>query len=407
MGPFIPFELITPGWGLVIMFLIGISFGFILESAGFSSSRKLVGIFYGYDFVVLKVFFTAGLTAMIGLIFMQYFDMIDMTVVNINSNFLWSALAGGVIMGFGFILGGFCPGTSLTAAVIGKIDAWFFIIGIFIGIFIFGQFSSSFNSLFSGYYFDREMIHDTIGIKRGWFVLMMIMMAVVAFAIGHSFEKKAKPELKPTNLSFSGYKMEIFFLIVLGIIILRIPEKSAQSFFEPTEKTILQEIVAQDRFVDSDLFAYNIMHNVKEFQIVDVRTPKEFEHMHFPGSVNIPLNDLLNRDHKEFFSSKGQKVLVSNGATLADMGWVLLRRAAYKDIFVLRGGINLFISEIFYATQPQENEFKYDVKFDYRFRQKAAEFFKSGEIQKIMPEKKAIAPTDQTQVKVVKSAGGC
>jgi rhodanese-related sulfurtransferase len=407
MAPLIPFEIITPGWGLVIMFLIGISFGFILESAGFSSSKKLVGIFYGYDFVVLKVFFTAGLTAMIGLIFMQYFGMIDMSVVNINSNFLWSALVGGVIMGFGFILGGFCPGTSITAAVIGKIDAWFFIAGIFIGIFIFGTFDTSFSKLFSGYYFDRELLHNTIGIGRGWFVMMMILMAVVAFSIGHSFEKKAKPGFKPTNLNFASYKLEIFLIILLGIIIIRIPEKSALSYFQTDEKTLLNELASDDRYMEADEFAYSIMHQVKNFRIVDVRPQEEFMQMSFPGSVHIPFESLGDRLHMDFFRNDEKKILISNGGTLAGMGYVFLRRSGYENIFILRGGINTLIREIFLASPADDDEFRFDIQYNDRFRQKAARFFKDGEILLVTPDRNNLPVSSGDEGKEIKTAGGC
>jgi len=407
MGPLIPFEIITEGWGLVIMFLIGISFGFILEAAGFSSSRKLVGIFYGYDFVVLKVFFTAGITAMIGLIFMQYFGFIDMAFVNINSNFLWSALSGGVIMGFGFILGGFCPGTSVTAAMIGKIDAWFFIIGIFLGIFIFGKFDTTFNQLFSGYYFDQEQVHNTFGIQRGWFVFFMIIMAIVAFAVGHYFEDEATKGIKPTNLKFSSYKMEIFFLILLGIIIIRIPEKSARSYFQTSEKIILNELIKNDRYINADEFAYDVMHQVKDFIIIDVRQAEEFALMSFPNSVNIPFETLAERGNDEYFKLKGKKILVSNGETLAAKAWIYARRMGYSDVYVLKGGINNFIREIFYPEAPAESDYHFDAKFDYRFRNKAASFFKDGEILLIAPsERKTNVPKDNTP-KTIKSGGGC
>ena len=62
MGPFVP-DIITNELNLVVGFLIGIAFGFVLEQAGFSSSRKLTGLFYGTDFTVLRVFFSAGVTA--------------------------------------------------------------------------------------------------------------------------------------------------------------------------------------------------------------------------------------------------------------------------------------------------------------------------------------------------------
>ncbi len=133
-----PFIAQGTDWYLFIGFAIGIAFGFVLEQAGFSSTRKLVGVFYGYDFVVLRVFFTAAATAMIGLLFFNYFEWVDLSKIYVNPTFLPSAIVGGVVMGLGFIIGGFCPGTSVCAAAIGKIDAIFFIIGIFIGIFIYG-----------------------------------------------------------------------------------------------------------------------------------------------------------------------------------------------------------------------------------------------------------------------------
>ena len=56
MGPLSVNELISANTNLFLAFIIGIGFGFVLEQSGFSSSRKLAGVFYGYDTVVLKVF---------------------------------------------------------------------------------------------------------------------------------------------------------------------------------------------------------------------------------------------------------------------------------------------------------------------------------------------------------------
>ena len=57
MGPLIVYEIISENTNLFLAFIIGIGFGFVLESNGFSSSRRLAGMFYGYDTTVLKVFF--------------------------------------------------------------------------------------------------------------------------------------------------------------------------------------------------------------------------------------------------------------------------------------------------------------------------------------------------------------
>ena len=71
MGPFVP-DIISDELNLVVALLLGIAFGAVLEQAGFSSSRKLAGVFYGYDFTVLRVFFTAGVTAMLGVILLAF-----------------------------------------------------------------------------------------------------------------------------------------------------------------------------------------------------------------------------------------------------------------------------------------------------------------------------------------------
>jgi hypothetical protein len=55
MGPLVVNGIISENTNLFLAFLIGIGFGFVLEQCGFSSSRKLAGVFYGYDTVVLKV----------------------------------------------------------------------------------------------------------------------------------------------------------------------------------------------------------------------------------------------------------------------------------------------------------------------------------------------------------------
>jgi hypothetical protein len=137
MGPLAPNELISENTNFLLAFLIGIAFGWVLESSGFSSSRKLAGIFYGYDAVVLKVFFTGAITAMLGLLFMSLFGWIDLDLVYVNPTYLTSAIIGGVVMGAGFIMGGFCPGTSFCGAAIGTslLSIYCLLWSVFISIF--------------------------------------------------------------------------------------------------------------------------------------------------------------------------------------------------------------------------------------------------------------------------------
>ncbi len=190
MGPIIPIFEISQELNFLIAFVIGIGFGFALEQAGFSSSRKLAGMFYGYDTTVLKVFFTAAIVAMLGLVFLNYFQMIDMSIVYVNEYYIQSAIIGGVIMGIGFIVGGFCPGTGVCAAAIGKIDAMAYLGGSLIGIFLFGETYAWWKDIYLRDYLGGVKISATLGISDGLMVMAVVIMAVLMFWLGEWAEQR-------------------------------------------------------------------------------------------------------------------------------------------------------------------------------------------------------------------------
>ncbi len=192
MGPIVPIFEVSQEINFLIAFVIGIGFGFALEQAGFSSSRKLAGMFYGYDTTVLKVFFTAAIVAMLGLVFFNYFELIDMSIVYVNEYFVSSAIIGGVIMGVGFIIGGFCPGTSVCAAAIGKIDAMAYLGGSLIGIYLFGETYNWWKDIYMADYLGGVKLSTTLGISDGIMALLVIVMAIFMFWLGEWAEKRFK-----------------------------------------------------------------------------------------------------------------------------------------------------------------------------------------------------------------------
>ena len=194
MGPLIANDIISSSTNMFLAFLIGIGFGFVLEASGFSSSRKLAGMFYGYDTVVLKVFFTAAITAMIGLLFFSLFGWIDLSVIYVNPTYLWSTIIGGIIMGAGFIMGGFCPGTSFCGAAIGKIDAMVFVGGLFIGVFFFTEGFPLLKELYYAENLGDIKLSELLGLKDGVFALLVIVAALGMFWVGEWAEKKFKRE---------------------------------------------------------------------------------------------------------------------------------------------------------------------------------------------------------------------
>ena len=190
MGPLVVYEIISENVNLFLAFIIGIGFGFVLDSNGFSSSRRLAGLFYGYDTTVLKVFFTAAIVGSVGLLFLGLFKWIDLSSIYINPTYLWSTLGGGVIMGAGFIMGGYCPGTSFCAASIGKLDALAFIGGMFIGILIFTEGYPLWEGFYNAKFMGSPVISEMLGTSRGFLTLLIILVALGMFWVGEWAEKK-------------------------------------------------------------------------------------------------------------------------------------------------------------------------------------------------------------------------
>ncbi len=205
MGPLYPQEIINSEFNMLIGFLIGIGFGWILEASGFTNTRKLAGVFYGYDATVIKVFFTAAMTAAIGLLIIHNLGWIDIELTFYPKTFWIPTLVGGAIMGLGFIVGGFCPGTSLCAASTGRIDGIVFIGGVFLGIlgFIF-----SYDFLFEGLRKSGNMgrtdVAQWIGIKDGVFIFIMIVITIVSFYIFQKWQDSHTKNMPESDLNDLG-----------------------------------------------------------------------------------------------------------------------------------------------------------------------------------------------------------
>ncbi len=196
MGP-ISSLIAMPEWlDLLIGLLIGIGFGFALEQAGFSSSRKLAGMFYGYDTTVIKVFFTAAIVALVGSQLLSFFGLLNLNQVFVNEYYVSASIVGGVIMGAGFIMGGFCPGTGLSAMSIGKIDAIVFFAGGLAGAFLFAETYPMIEKLANSGYKGPVKINEALGMSTGMFILVLIVAAAIMFWIAEAAEKKfARPDI--------------------------------------------------------------------------------------------------------------------------------------------------------------------------------------------------------------------
>jgi hypothetical protein len=199
MFPLVDFLEFSVSTDFVIAFLIGIGFGFFLERAGFGNANKLAMQFYFRDMTVLKVMFTAIVTAMTGLILLSSAGLLDLGLLYINPTFLWPGVVGGLIMGFGFIIGGYCPGTALVGVATAKVDAVMSVLGGFLGMFVFAEmipleWLSDLYGMqtegFSGYL----TLWEWLGVKPGVVGFAVMLIALGGFVAAEWAERKFDPE---------------------------------------------------------------------------------------------------------------------------------------------------------------------------------------------------------------------
>ena len=378
MGPLIPQGIIGMEWDLLLALFIGIAFGYVLESAGFSSSRRLAGVFYGYDFTVLRVFFTAGVTAMVGVFILNYLGWIDISLVYVNPTFIWPAIVGGVVMGFGFIFGGYCPGTSVTAAVIGKIDAMVFLVGIFLGIVAYGEFFPVVQEFSVSGNLGRLFVFDSLGISAGWFAFLMIAVALIAFGVTALIEERVNPDSGLTDTKGMSYAVPVLLSLFVGVVLIFTPFQKITGINELAKDELNASVLSNQHFVHPDEVAFKLLNDYHPMVLVDVRSSHDAAQFSLPGSVNIPLGSINQRRWNNILNDQENKVvLYSNGTTEAQQAWIIAKRLGYENIFVLKGGLNGFFETLQTTVPPG---LKMEVAFTNRFRQKAIRAFKEQEL---------------------------
>jgi len=184
--------------GVASGLLAGILFGFVLEGAGFGSPRKLVAQFQLRDWAVFKVMFTAVVVCAAGLWLAEAAGMIKPNAVYVPTLWFWAVAAGGALMGAGFAIGGYCPGTSAAGLASGRVDAVVFIIGMVGGIWLFAAFFDGLRPLYGAAKGpDGQSLDALLGLPAIVVIGILAAVCAVGYAVARRFESRRGGPLGP------------------------------------------------------------------------------------------------------------------------------------------------------------------------------------------------------------------
>jgi hypothetical protein len=180
-------------WGLIVALVLGFAFGFVLERAGFGRSTKLAAQFYLRDMTVFKVMFSAIVVAMLGLVVADGLGLADLQAIALSGasfTFLWPMVAGGLLLGVGFIISGYCPGTSIVAAASGNVDGLFTVMGVVVGSLLFGELYPWIGEWSTSSNLGHLFLPQVIGLPQAALAVAVTVMAIGAFLGADKLEQR-------------------------------------------------------------------------------------------------------------------------------------------------------------------------------------------------------------------------
>ena len=356
MAPFYKFGLFGEPASLIVAFVTGIGFGFFLERAGFGNARILAAQFYFRNLRVLKVMFTAIVTAMVGLYFLSRIGFVDLSLVYLVPTFLVPQVVGGIILGVGFVIGGYCPGTSCVAAATGRVDGMVYLLGMFAGLFGFAEAYPHLEGFAHSTAMGQITLPRLFDIPYGLVVFAVVVMALGAFVAAEWAETKFGHGSAAGGDSLLGGPWKLTpvrrFALVLGVLglvaaVAGNPYRGSRVTMDTRELAIEAGRGADQ--VSSDQLADWIVQGTADFRLVDLRGEPKFAQYHIPSAQNVPLASL-----SPDFAARNEKIILYSGdGVQAAQAWFILKASGFSSVYLLRGGMEEWRRSILFPSEPK------------------------------------------------------
>jgi hypothetical protein len=113
---------------IILAIVIGGAFGFALDRIGATNPNYIIRMLNLTDLHLMKTILTGIGVASVLMFGGLLLGLVDPGHLSVKTTY-YGVFVGGLLLGIGFAVAGYCPGTGLTAAATGRYDALFFVIG--------------------------------------------------------------------------------------------------------------------------------------------------------------------------------------------------------------------------------------------------------------------------------------
>ena len=204
----------------------------------------------------------------------------------------------------------------------------------------------------------------------------------------------------------------IFTLMLIGsIVVIFLPNYKKHPKVMKSG-VLLEEMNKQERYVTTDDLAKALMIKDPSIILIDVRSKEDYNHFTLDGAINVPMEELLKEDYLGYLDQDVYKtILFSNGTSLADEAWMIMKSHDYEGNYVLKGGLNKWFKTIIDPEKPDETA-DLAMREAYEFRKGASMFFTGVSAGGVgssgaAPKKAKSAPKPMVKRKKKAVSGGC
>jgi hypothetical protein len=321
--------------GLVLGVLIGFGFGFVLERSGFGRSTVLAAQFYFRDMRVLKVMFSAIVTALLGMTLLSGLGLLDRNALQVPPTFLWPQLVGGLLLGIGFIVSGYCPGTAVVAFASGKLDGLAAMFGVMGGSLAFGLVHPHLEGFYLSGSMGTARLPELLRLPEALLAVAVALMAIGAFIGGEKVERIfAAKDGGATSAPSRAVRRRVFGTFAAaafaGLLTLLLPHGEGAAPEKPVGT------------IDAIALARLAIEDPTSYFLVDVRSPSVSPEGRIPGALAAPEEDAA----AGFFASlpATRRLIVYAEDDLANLPAAARRFPG--EVAILEGGYREFDEKI-------------------------------------------------------------
>ena len=175
--------------------LIGFLFGVGLVLSGLANPDKIVGMLRLKDFHAMR---TMAVFVLVGMLGTWILALVGAAHFDVKPAAMVSVLLGGALLGIGFGLVGYCPGTGLACAAAGHLDALVSVAGMLSGalvyIFIYPDVAQPLAKVAN---YGKVTLPEVTGIPSTVWVLVFVGVGAVLLVL-------TRPKGKPENRAEGG-----------------------------------------------------------------------------------------------------------------------------------------------------------------------------------------------------------